>query len=92
MAALLTASTARPFARTAQVSSASATSFLKPLTPLRPAAIRRSLLVRAEQQTDSKDSYQVSLRCRSIMLIRTTRTAWSRALNPESRRTYARKY
>ncbi len=84
MAALLTASTARPFAQTAQVSSASATSCLKPLTSLRPAAIRRSLLVRAEQQTDSKDSYQVSLRCRSIMLIRTTRTAWSRALNPEA--------
>lgn len=59
MAALLTASTARPVARTPQVSSALATSTLKSFTPLRPAAIRRSLLVRSEQQTDSKDSYQV---------------------------------
>ena len=58
MSALLT-SPARPVARIAQVSSVLATSSLKPFTPLRPAAIRRSLLVRAEQQTDSKDSYQV---------------------------------
>ncbi|DBA69829.1 hypothetical protein WJX79_008709 [Trebouxia sp. C0005] len=58
MAALLSASTVRSVARTAQVSSPLAASSLKPFTALRPAAVRRSLLVRAEQQTDSKDSYQ----------------------------------
>lgn len=63
MAAVMTTSTARPVARTSQIVKCS--SSRRPFAPLSPAAARRTVIVRAtpsekKQQTDSRDSYQVT--------------------------------
>lgn len=59
MTALSTNAVMRPVANLAQAPRVTGASSLKPFMPLRPAAVRRSTTVRAEQQTNSQDSYQV---------------------------------
>ena len=61
MAAFLTASTSRAVARHASTSTAHVTSSARPMALVRPSSGRGSLVTRsgADQQTDSRDSYQV---------------------------------
>lgn len=61
MAAFLTASTSRAVARHASTSTVHVTSSARPTALVRPSSVRGSLITRsgADQQTDSRDSYQV---------------------------------
>ena len=61
MTSTMTAATTRPMARSTIGQAIKCSSTSRLVTTLRPAASRRAVIVRAEkqQQTDSRDSYQV---------------------------------
>ena len=72
MAALMTAATTQLMVRSTAGHTVKCSSPARLSTTLRPAASRRAVTVRAEkeQQTDSRDSYQVQLAHRRTSLLR----------------------